>query len=103
MASPPGGRCMTSARPRLIAALLVVFGGTAAGAAPARSPQAGAGAAAATPAARRPPKPGYVQADVDFMSGMIPHHAQAVLMAGWAASHGARADVRVLCERIVVG
>ena len=37
------------------------------------------------------------------MSGMIPHHAQAVLMAGWAASHGARADVRILCERIVVG
>ena len=24
-------------------------------------------------------------------------------MAGWAASHGARADVRILCERIVVG
>jgi uncharacterized protein (DUF305 family) len=37
------------------------------------------------------------------MSGMIPHHAQAVLIAGWAASHGARADIRVLCERIVVG
>lgn len=37
------------------------------------------------------------------MSGMIPHHAQAVLMAGWAASHGARQDVRILCERIVVG
>jgi uncharacterized protein (DUF305 family) len=42
-------------------------------------------------------------ADVEFMSGMIPHHAQAVLMAGWAESHGARADVRILCERIVVG
>ena len=44
----------------------------------------------------------YSQADVDFMSGMIPHHAQAVLIAGWAASHGARADVRTLCERQVV-
>ncbi len=42
-------------------------------------------------------------ADVEFMSGMIPHHAQAVLMAGWAESHGARQDVRILCERIVVG
>jgi len=42
-------------------------------------------------------------ADIEFMSGMIPHHAQAVLMAGWAASHGARTDVRILCERIVVG
>src|SRR5689334_13010795 len=45
----------------------------------------------------------YSQADVDFMSGMIPHHAQAVVMAGWAASHGARPDVRILCERIAVG
>jgi uncharacterized protein (DUF305 family) len=42
-------------------------------------------------------------ADVDFMSGMIPHHAQAVVMAGWAPSHGARKDVAILCERIVVG
>jgi uncharacterized protein (DUF305 family) len=41
-------------------------------------------------------------ADVNFMSGMIPHHAQAVVMAGWAASRGARNDVRILCERIVV-
>jgi uncharacterized protein (DUF305 family) len=41
-------------------------------------------------------------ADVNFMSGMIPHHAQAVVMAGWAVSHGARNDVRILCERIAV-
>jgi uncharacterized protein (DUF305 family) len=45
----------------------------------------------------------YSQADIDFMTGMIPHHAQAVLMAGWAASHGASPEVRVLCERLVVG
>jgi uncharacterized protein (DUF305 family) len=45
----------------------------------------------------------FSAADVHFMSGMIPHHAQAVLIAGWAASHGARQDVRILCERIVVG
>jgi uncharacterized protein (DUF305 family) len=45
----------------------------------------------------------YSDADVEFMSGMIPHHAQAVVMAGWAPTHGARADVAVLCERIVVG
>src|SRR4051812_2654024 len=41
-------------------------------------------------------------ADVHFMSGMIPHHAQAVLIAGWAQSHGARKDIATLCERIVV-
>jgi uncharacterized protein (DUF305 family) len=45
----------------------------------------------------------YSEADVEFMAGMIPHHAQAVVMAGWAPSHGARPDVRVFCERILVG
>src|SRR5258708_30542419 len=45
----------------------------------------------------------YSDADIDFMTGMIPHHAQAVIMAGWAPSHGARSDVAILCERIVVG
>ncbi len=45
----------------------------------------------------------YTDADVDFMAGMIPHHAQAVVMAGWAPSHGARKDVAIFCERIVVG
>ena len=47
-------------------------------------------------------RPPYTAADVRFMSGMIGHHAQAVLMAGWAPSHGASPAVRVLCERIVV-
>jgi uncharacterized protein (DUF305 family) len=44
----------------------------------------------------------YTDADVDFMAGMIPHHAQAVIMAGWCDSHGARQDVSRLCGRIVV-
>ncbi len=44
----------------------------------------------------------HVQADVDFMAGMIPHHAQAVIMAGWAPERGASADVAVLCERMIV-
>jgi len=60
------------------------------------------------PANLHPTPPGlgrlpYADADVEFMSGMIPHHAQAVVMAGWAPTHGARPDVAVLCERIVVG
>lgn len=67
----------------------------------------GAPAAAGQQPADPKPRPDlvrapYSQADVDFMSGMIPHHAQAVLIAGWAASHGARPDVRTLCERMVV-
>ena len=44
----------------------------------------------------------YNEADVAFMQGMIPHHAQAVLMAKMAKTHGAREDVRILCERILV-
>jgi uncharacterized protein (DUF305 family) len=47
-------------------------------------------------------QPGYTAADVHFMSGMIHHHAQAVLMAGWAPTHEASPSVRTLCERIVV-
>jgi uncharacterized protein (DUF305 family) len=47
-------------------------------------------------------KPRFTEADVRFMSGMIAHHAQAVVMAGWAPSHGASPSVRTLCERIVV-
>ena len=31
----------------------------------------------------------HSDADVHFMSGMIHHHAQAVLIAKWAPSHGA--------------
>src|SRR3954468_22428750 len=76
---------------------VVVAGAFAAGCATAAPP---AGVHATPPGLGQLP---YTDADVAFMSGMIPHHAQAVIMAGWAPSHGARKDVAVLCERIVVG
>ena len=41
-------------------------------------------------------------ADLHFMSGMIGHHAQAVVMARWAPSHGAGPTVLALCDRIAV-
>lgn len=44
----------------------------------------------------------YTEADVGFMSGMIPHHAQAVLMAAWVPERSAREDVRILAARIIV-
>ena len=47
-------------------------------------------------------RPPYTPADVRFLSGMIGHHGQAVVMAGWAPSHGASASIRTLAERIVV-
>ena len=45
---------------------------------------------------RRP----YTDADIRFMSHMIAHHAQAVLIAGWAPSHGAGPAILRLAERI---
>ena len=47
--------------------------------------------------ARRP----YTAADVHFMSGMIGHHSQAIVMAGWAPSHGASPSVHTLSDRII--
>ena len=66
------------------------------------SVRSAAPAPAAAPPTRRAPPPATA-ADIHFFSGMIRHHAQAVLMAGWAPSHGAGESLRALCERIVVG
>jgi uncharacterized protein (DUF305 family) len=44
----------------------------------------------------------YNAADVKFMAGMIPHHAQAVIMAGWAPSHRASAKLQLMCERMLI-
>lgn len=43
----------------------------------------------------------YTAADVHFMSAMIGHHAQALVMAGWAPTHGASSSVRTLAERVI--
>jgi uncharacterized protein (DUF305 family) len=43
----------------------------------------------------------YIQADIHFMSGMISHHAQAILMANWAPTHGASPAIIRLTERII--
>jgi len=45
----------------------------------------------------------WVAADAEFMTGMIGHHAQAVLIAGWAPTHGASPSLMRMAERIVVG
>jgi len=41
------------------------------------------------------------QADADFFTGMISHHAQAIVMAKWAPTHGASPRVATLCARII--
>jgi uncharacterized protein (DUF305 family) len=43
----------------------------------------------------------YTRADVDFMTHMIGHHAQAIVMARMAPTHGASSSIRILAERII--
>ncbi|HSJ24552.1 MAG TPA: DUF305 domain-containing protein [Longimicrobiales bacterium] len=64
------------------------------GAGSADPPLLGAGAIPA-------PRP-YSQADVHFMAGMIPHHAQAVKMAALVPDRSSREDVKILAERMAV-
>jgi uncharacterized protein (DUF305 family) len=101
---------MTPTLPKLIAALgltVAILGACS------RGPRVVSGADIQAPSATRAnPAPAnatnavgrypFTKADVDFMSGMVPHHAQAVLIAGWAATHDAGASLKVLAERIVV-
>jgi len=92
-------------RKALLACALASMAGCSAATQQSRPPAVRPISAGLTPAQQaradsgRPP---YTTADVKFMQGMIGHHAQAIVMAGWAPGHGARADVRILAERIGV-
>jgi uncharacterized protein (DUF305 family) len=68
----------------------------------AASPQAAMGDSAAMERARQDSlRYPYTQADVDFMSHMISHHAQAVAMSKLAPTHGASDAVQRLAARII--
>jgi uncharacterized protein (DUF305 family) len=88
---------MTRSRSRMIATAILPFVAIAGMLFP---------AGGQTPAPAAPP-PVFPQlypvtdADVHFISGMIGHHAQAIIMAGWAPTHGASPSIRTLCERII--
>ena len=43
----------------------------------------------------------FTRADVDFITGMISHHAQALVMCRMAPTHGASPSVQTLCERVI--
>jgi uncharacterized protein (DUF305 family) len=43
----------------------------------------------------------FTQADVDFVTGMIGHHAQALIMSRMAPTHGASPQVQTLAARII--
>jgi uncharacterized protein (DUF305 family) len=64
---------------------------------PATSSNAAAIAQARADSLRHP----YTDADIHFMSGMIGHHAQAIVMARWAPTHEAGAAVSRLAARII--
>lgn len=71
-------------------------------AAPAPEPRADAARLAAiaraqADSARHP----ATEADAQFMTGMISHHAQAIVMSGWAPSHEASPAIQRLAARIV--
>jgi uncharacterized protein (DUF305 family) len=82
--------------------VLALFASAACASAPrgAASAQSASSAASVTAAADTTSH-AYTAADVEFMNGMISHHAQALLMAGWAASHGASPTIRTLTDRII--
>lgn len=86
------------------AALLLVL---AASACSSTTPPASGPVPAASPAFREAAakadsvRRSYTAADVEFMSGMISHHAQAILMARMAPTHGASGPVQILAERII--
>jgi uncharacterized protein (DUF305 family) len=44
----------------------------------------------------------YTPADVEFMQGMIPHHAQAVKMCTMAPTHAGAPEVKLMCERMLI-
>ena len=68
----------------------------------ARNPEPLTGLAAGIAQAKRDSlRYGYTRADIDFMSGMISHHAQAIVMSKWAPTHGASPAVIRLTERII--
>lgn len=46
-------------------------------------------------------KMNFVQADVDFMTMMIAHHAQALIMSDLAPKNGASPEIQVLSARII--
>ncbi|HEX7019072.1 MAG TPA: DUF305 domain-containing protein [Gemmatimonadaceae bacterium] len=97
-----------SLRPAYLAAIAALAAGACS-----HSPPAAARAGQPAPAQASEPLVGpakaradsarypYTQADIDFMSGMIHHHAQAIVMAKWAPTHGASESIRTLCARII--
>ncbi len=91
---------------RRSAVLLLMLGAAACSQAPhapgTPAPQSQATSAASAGAAQADSvRRAYTPADVEFMTHMIAHHAQAITMAGWAPTHEGSPSVDRLAERII--
>jgi uncharacterized protein (DUF305 family) len=87
--------------PRVLSVLAAatLLAGCAAQTPPAQSAPARATQTAAP--STKPARVGYTAADVEFMQGMIGHHAQAIVMAKMCPSHGASAQLRIFCDKVI--
>jgi uncharacterized protein (DUF305 family) len=100
-------RVVAAFRPSLLGATLLALGALGLGACASaggglKDPRFQSGAAGALARAKadslRYP---YTKADIDFMAGMIHHHAQAITISRWAVSHTASPAVQRLTARII--
>ncbi len=88
---------MSPRLPRLALALLALLAG---GAVPAAAQHGDHAHHAMGPEIVIPPGARYTKADVQFMQGMIAHHAQAIVMSRLAESNGANPQVLKLSRKI---
>jgi uncharacterized protein (DUF305 family) len=63
---------------------------------------AAAGGSPGQPSPQQVTAPAPYPAAVEFMTGMIHHHAQAIYMADWAPTHGANQQIQTLAARIAI-
>ena len=98
-------RCGRRRSAVLLAALVATACGTAsrggAGAAPAPTTPSAAEIEAIYRARTDSALKRFTEADVRFMTGMIAHHAQALIMARLAPTHGASPAIQTLAARII--
>lgn len=94
-------RSLAKGVPGIAAAAIVAACGSAAAGPPVTTMPTASGSAADLAALADSVRRSYTPADVDFMRGMIHHHAQALVMARMAPTHGASSQLRILTERII--
>jgi len=98
-------RILRARRTSLVFVVLILAscGGATTGSAPAGPQPAGDGVDydALYAARKAEEQKNYTDADVHFMTGMISHHAQALVMAALAPTNRASPSVATLCLRII--